>query len=161
MLITRGVAQNVRHDAGAVSGRVGIDAADDGFQLREDDLRFFGVLRDDREGADAFAVEVEGLGIGRSNEEVKVAFRKATDGPCIFGESLTEALIGHVKEGNEAFFAADLDDFIPFVVREIIPRGVVAAGMKNDERFGGERFQVFHESREVDAFFAVVVTVAF
>ena len=82
MCVARGVAQDVRHDADAVGGRVGVDTTDDGLQLREDDLSFCGVFRDDREGADAFAVEIEGLRIGRGDEKIEIAFRKTPDGPC-------------------------------------------------------------------------------
>ena len=151
----------MRDDAGAVSGRVGVVGADHGLKLRHYDLGFGRVRSDNRERTDAFAVEVKALGVGGGDEEIHAAFGKTADGPRVFVKALAETLIGHIKEGNEALFLADRNHLIPFIVREIVARGVVAAGVKNHKGLYGQRLKVFHHRSKVDAVTrGVIVAVA-
>ena len=62
LLVLGRVAQHALDDACAVRRRVGIVGANDRLDLREHDGSFGSRLRYDGQCADAFAVEIEGLG---------------------------------------------------------------------------------------------------
>ena len=64
LLVQLVVGEHARDDARAVQGRVGVDGASDNLDLGEDAGGLVGVLADNRELADAVAVQTKVLGEG-------------------------------------------------------------------------------------------------
>jgi len=65
--------------------------------------------------------------------------------------AFAETLVGHVQEGHQAAGLDGVDHLLPLRRREVVARGVVAAGVQHHHGTGGRRVQRGQHAGHVDA----------
>jgi hypothetical protein len=70
---------------------------------------------------------------------------------CIHIDTFGEALVGHVDEGNQIPRLDDFHHILPLVVAEVGAGGVVATGMKHNDRSGRGVIQTFLHAGKIHA----------
>ena len=91
--------------------------------------------------AHAFAVEAEVLRRGGRGEEVEAACGEHADRLGVLVDAAGKALIGHVEKREVALPFKNVADALPDLAREVAPRGVVGAGVHENEGRLLERFE--------------------
>jgi hypothetical protein len=173
LLVERGVVKNLRRDAGAVDGRVGVQRADEDLDLGVDALLLVGRLADDGEGTDALAVEtlhpVSGLTIIKRASYHVLGEALAQDGSetlldevaqrkgVLVSVAAGKALVGHVEEGEVVARLDGLGDLGPLLLGGVDARGVVGAGVEQDDAVLGHALDVGNHALKVEADGVLVV----
>lgn len=133
-----GVVEDGAGDAGAVQRGVGdLGALQDG-ELGGDAGGGVGGVGgrggDEVEAAGALAVEAKVLGEGLGDEELEALLDEVADGPGVAGEVAGgEALVGAVEEGEVVLLAQEGGDLLPLLLGRVDARGVVGAGVEEDD----------------------------
>lgn len=131
----------IEHDAGdpgAVGWRVGnLRPLQDG-QLAahtlHDVLCVGARAGDEVERACSFAVQTEVFGKGLRDDQLEALLDEIPDREVVLGQVTgRETLVGAVEEGEELLRADDLGDLFPLILRRVHARGVVRAGVQEDD----------------------------
>ena len=129
----------------------GIVGAVASLQLRHDARRFVLGSGDDGQGAVALAIQREILGERAGGEELQAGGGEGADCHGVGVDAVGEALVSHVKEGDQGAFLADLDDLGPLGVGQVGAGRVVAAGVQQHDGAGCGGIQVGEHAAKVDA----------
>lgn len=120
--------------AGAMEGRVGVHRSDNDLQLALYAGPLLRVGGNEGEGANTFAVETHVLCEGLGESDLVTLVDEMADGEGILGSvSRGEALVCHVKEGEEVFLLDKFRDFFPLSRGGVDTRGVVSAGVEEND----------------------------
>ena len=142
-------------------GRVGVVGADHDLELAQHAVGFFLVRCHHRQGAHALAVQAEALGERGRDKDVETGGHELADHGAVFLDAMAKALVGHVQERGQALGLDGGDHLVPLRSRQVVARGVVAAGVQHDDGAGRCGVQVGQHAVEVDrARGGVVVAVA-
>merc|ERR1719375_3048985 len=134
------------------TGGVGVHRAGDALQLGEHVGG--GLLRVEHgtQGAHAFAVEAQVLGVALAAQELDAALREEAGGEGVLHEVPGgEALVGHVEERQVPLLHADVRDRRPLLGGGVHPRGVVRAPVQHNHAALGRRLDVPDHALEVQA----------
>ncbi|AJK47214.1 hypothetical protein BGL_1c27300 [Burkholderia plantarii] len=143
--------QHRRDERTAMRRRVRVIGADHALELRQHARGFVLALGDDRQRADALAVQRERLRERRRHEHVQVRSGEQAHGGRIGFEAFAEALVGHVEERYELARLDHFDHPAPLRVRQVDAGRVVAAGVQHDDRAGRVAVQRVEHGVEVHA----------
>jgi hypothetical protein len=105
LLAQLGAGQHGSDDGAAVGRRVGVVGADHALDLRQHAGGFVLAGGDDGQGADALAIQREGLGEGAGDEELQAGGGEQLQRHGVGFDAVGEALVGHVDEGDQATVA--------------------------------------------------------
>src|SRR5205823_934201 len=95
------IAQHGSDDGCAVGWRIAIVGADADANLRQSPLRGFAAGCDQRQCADALAVEAEILGEGAADEELARRLCQLAQAGSVFDDPVAKALIRKINERQE------------------------------------------------------------
>ena len=144
-------------DLPAMRGRARVVGARDTLDLRQHARGFLRIGGDDRQRADAFAVERKRLGKRTGDQHRSRRCGKAPDDAGVGLGAVAEALIREVEDRHQPAAADALDDRGPLRIGRIDACRIVAARMQNDDRTGRHRIDRIDHSREIEAVRACVV----
>ena len=89
---------------------------------------------DEVETARAFTVEAKVFGEGLGDAEFEAFGDEVAEGPGVIGEVATcETLVCTVEEGEVALGSHDCGDFFPLLLGGVYARGIVGAGVEEDD----------------------------
>lgn len=171
LLVELRVVEDLGCDPGAVDGRVRVHGPGEDFDLRFHPLLLLGRPGQDREGADALAVEplhrrrpsascrANRSGIvpdhvlcKRLAERNLVALRDKVSQRVrvLVGAARGEALVGHVEEGQVAARLDGVADGTPLLRRGIDAGGVVGAGVQQEDGALGRILDVPQQAVDIE-----------
>ena len=125
-----------RDHRAAVRRRVRVVRADHALQLRQHARGFFLACRDDRQRADALAVQRERLRERRRHEHVQFRRGEQTHGGGVRFDVVAEALIGDVEERHQLRALTTSTTCFHCSARQVHAGRVVAARVQHDDRAG-------------------------
>ena len=129
------VAKNGAGNAGAMGRRVGVHRADDNLELRVDTGLLLGIGGGHGESTRAFAIETHVLRERLSQSDLVTLSNKVAKGKGITGDvSRSEALVGHVEEGEELLLLDDVRKGLPLPGGGVDTGGVVCTRVQQDNR---------------------------
>ena len=117
-----------------MNGGVGVQGTDEDLDLRVDTLLLLRRLAHDREGTNTLTVETHVLRKRLAKDEL-VAFlnEKADRVGILVGVAGSEALVGHVEEGEVALFLDHRGDLLPLLGGRVDTGRVVRAGVQEHD----------------------------
>ncbi len=129
--------------------RVGVVGADHALDLGQDASGFFLRFGNDRQRANAFAIQRQRFGERARGEEGQARLGEQAHCQRIFLDSLTEALVGHVQKRYVALGLDHFQHFFPVIQAQVDAGRVVAAGVQHDHRVVRQVVQVFEHAGTV------------
>mmetsp|Transcript_72430 Transcript_72430/g.223771 ORF Transcript_72430/g.223771 Transcript_72430/m.223771 type:complete len:295 (+) Transcript_72430:613-1497(+) len=130
--------------------RARVHGPDHELQLREHGLCGLRAAADKVQHADALPVEPQVLREGLAHHHLEPAREEEPDGKGVLVQAAGGvALVGAVHEGEELARLHDLDDLPPLLLRGVHARGVVGAGVQEDQGALRRALQRVHHAREV------------
>ena len=141
---------------------VGIQRADDGFDLAECAVGRCFVGRHDGECAHAFVIHAEVFGIRAGHQQFGIVFRKRAQTVCVFFQAVGKALVGKVKQRQPAFFGRHFGQRVPLFGCGVDAGRVVAAAVQQHHVACLRLRQIFQQPRPIQAvrLFVVIAVIA-
>lgn len=174
LLVELGVVQDLRSNAGAVDGRVGVERADKDLDLRVNTLLLLGRFANDGESTDTLAVETllllvldsslgidwtyHVLGEALGEDRAETLLDEVAESKSILVSVATgKALVGHVEEGEVVALLDGVGNLLPLVLGGVNAGRVVSASMEKHDAALGHGLDVGDHSIEVEADGVLVV----
>lgn len=129
------VAEDGAGNASAMGRRVGVHRADDNLELRVDAGLLLGIGGGQRKGTRSLAIETHVLRERLSKSDLMTLSNKVAKRESITGDvSRSEALVGHIEEGEELLLLDDVGDGGPLLGGGVDTGRVVSACVEQDDR---------------------------
>lgn len=129
--------------------RVGVVGADHALDLGQHAGTFFLRFADDRQGANALAVQRERFGERAGGKEGQPRLGEQAHGRRVFVDAFAKALVGHVQERYVVLGLDHGQHVFPVFRAQVHAGRVMAASVQHNDRTVGQGVEVFQQAAAV------------